>query len=40
LTDKNITPLGGFPHYGPVRDDFVMIRGCCVGVKKRVVVLR
>lgn len=40
LTEKNITPLGGFPHYGKVQDDFVMIRGCCVGTKKRVVVLR
>ena len=40
LTEKNITPLGGFPHYGTVQDDFVMIRGCCVGTKKRVVVLR
>lgn len=40
LTEKNITPLGGFPHYGQVQDDFVMIRGGCVGTKKRVVVLR
>ena len=40
LTEKNITPLGGFPHYGVVEDDFVMIKGCCVGPKKRVLVLR
>lgn len=40
LTEKNITPLGGFPHYGVVQDDFVMIKGCCVGPRKRVVVLR
>lgn len=40
LTDKSINPMGGFPHYGLVRDDFVMIKGCCVGPKKRVVVLR
>lgn len=40
LTEKNITPLGGFPHYGVVQDDFVMIKGCCVGPKKRVLVLR
>jgi large subunit ribosomal protein L3e len=40
LTQKNITPLGGFPHYGVVQDDFVMIRGCCVGPKKRIVLLR
>jgi len=40
LTEKNINPLGGFPHYGLVKDDFIMIRGGCVGTKKRLVVLR
>jgi large subunit ribosomal protein L3e len=40
LTDKTITPLGGFPHYGVVNNAFVMIKGGCVGTKKRVVVLR
>lgn len=40
LTDKTITPLGGFPHYGVVRNAFVMIKGGCVGCKKRIVVLR
>lgn len=40
LTEKSITPLGGFPHYGVVKHDFVMIKGCCVGTKKRVLVLR
>jgi len=40
LTEKNITPLGGFPHYGIVREDFVIIKGCCVGPKKRAVLLR
>ena len=40
LTEKNITPLGGFPHYGIVREDFVLIKGCCVGPKKRAVILR
>jgi large subunit ribosomal protein L3e len=40
LTQKTITPLGGFPHYGAVDEDFLMIRGCVVGVKKRVVTLR
>ncbi|GES89172.1 60S ribosomal protein L3 [Rhizophagus clarus] len=39
-TKKNITPLGGFPHYGIVNEDFVMIKGSCVGVKKRVLTLR
>jgi len=40
LTEKAITPLGGFPHYGIVREDFVLIKGCCVGPKKRAVILR
>jgi large subunit ribosomal protein L3e len=40
LTEKSITPLGGFPHYGIVKHDFIMIKGCCVGIKKRVLVLR
>jgi len=40
LTQKVITPLGGFPHYGHVNNDYVMIKGCCVGTKKRVVILR
>jgi len=40
LTEKNITPMGGFPHYGVVNEDYVMIKGCCVGPKKRVVTLR
>lgn len=39
-TDKSITPMGGFPHYGEVREDFVMVKGCTVGVKKRVLTLR
>jgi large subunit ribosomal protein L3e len=40
LTEKNITPMGGFPHYGEVNEDFVMIKGCCVGIRKRVLTLR
>jgi large subunit ribosomal protein L3e len=40
LTEKNITPMGGFPHYGRVTEDFVMIKGCCIGVKKRTLILR
>jgi len=40
LTEKGITPLGGFPHYGEVNEDFVMVKGCVVGPKKRVVTLR
>jgi len=40
LTDKTITPMGGFPHYGVVKQDFIMVKGCCVGPKKRVLTLR
>lgn len=40
LTKKNITPLGGFPHYGVVKNDYIMIKGCCVGTKKKSLVLR
>ncbi|KAJ2161673.1 60S ribosomal protein L3 [Coemansia sp. RSA 552] len=39
-TPKRITPLGGFPHYGVVNEDFVVLKGSCVGVKKRVLTLR
>lgn len=39
-TEKSITPLGGFPHYGEVRHDFLMIKGCCMGTKKRPITLR
>lgn len=38
--EKPITPMGGFPHYGEVANDFVMLKGCCVGPKKRVLTLR
>ena len=40
LTEKNITPMGGFPHYGIVKDDFLIVKGCCVGPKKRFLMLR
>jgi large subunit ribosomal protein L3e len=40
LTSKNITPMGGFPHYGEVREEFLMIKGCIVGTKKRPITLR
>jgi len=40
LTEKGITPMGGFPHYGVVREDWLMLKGCVPGVKKRVITLR
>jgi len=38
--DKGITPMGGFPHYGVVKNDWVMIKGNCVGTVKRCLTLR
>merc|ERR1711884_121434 len=40
LADKSINPMGGFPHYGEVKQDFIMIKGCCIGPKKRCITLR
>ena len=40
LTEKAITPMGGFPHYGEVTEDWIMLKGCVVGPKKRVITLR
>lgn len=40
LTEKRITPMGGFPHYGCVNNDFLLIKGCIVGCKKRPITFR
>jgi len=32
--------MGGFPHYGEVNCDYLMLKGCTVGPKKRVLTLR
>lgn len=40
LTEKSITPMGGFPHYGEINEDWLMIKGCVAGSKKRAVTLR
>jgi large subunit ribosomal protein L3e len=40
LTKKAITPVGGFPHYGVVDEDWIMLKGCVIGPKKRVLTLR
>jgi large subunit ribosomal protein L3e len=39
-TDKEITPLGGFPHYGRVRNQFLILKGSTPGPIKRPVTLR
>jgi len=40
LTEKGITPVGGFPHYGEINEDWLMIKGCIAGSKKRPITLR
>jgi len=40
VTEKTINPMGGFPHFGVVNQDFLLIKGCCIGPKKRVITLR
>merc|ERR1711942_372440 len=40
LSDKSVNPMGGFPHYGEVKQDFILLKGCCIGPKKRVLTLR
>merc|ERR1712121_90695 len=38
--EKSITPVGGFPHYGELNQDFLMLKGCVMGTRKRVITLR
>merc|ERR1712113_78917 len=40
LTEKGITPMGGFSHYGEVHQDWVMVKGTVMGTRKRVITLR
>jgi len=40
LTEKKITPMGGFVGYGSVNEDFVMLKGCVSGPRKRPITLR
>jgi len=40
ITEKDINPMGGFPHYGLVKQDFLMIKGATMGPKKRAITLR
>jgi len=40
VTEKGITPLGGFAHYGMVNEDWVMLKGCVMGPKKRIITMR
>lgn len=40
ITKKTITPMGGFPHYGIIRNDFLLLKGSIPGTKKRVITIR
>jgi large subunit ribosomal protein L3e len=40
LTEKGITPMGGFSHYGEVNEDWIMLKGGIVGPRKRCITLR
>ncbi len=37
---KDVTPVGGIPHYGIVRNSYVLVRGSVPGPKKRLVLMR
>jgi len=39
-TQKPITPMGGFVWYGPVNNDYIMIKGSVGGPRKRVISMR
>ena len=40
ITKKAITPMGGFPHYGIVKNDYLMLKGSIPGTKKRIITIR
>jgi len=40
LTEKSINPVGGWPHYGLVKEDYIMLKGCIIGPRKRIITLR
>jgi len=40
LTIKDINPLGGFPRYGLINEDWILLKGGVPGVKKRLITLR
>jgi large subunit ribosomal protein L3e len=40
LTNKSITPMGGFVQYGVVTNDWLMLKGAIVGTTKRPITLR
>ncbi|CAL9238394.1 unnamed protein product [Arabidopsis halleri] len=39
-TEKEITPMEGFPNFGVVKEDYLMVKGCVMRPKTRVLSLR
>jgi len=40
LTEKSITPMGGFSHYGIVNEDWLMLKGTTMGKRKKIITIR
>merc|ERR1712224_823864 len=40
VTDKGISPMGGFPRYGTLNNDFIIIKGSVPGPPRRMITLR
>merc|ERR1712046_294851 len=40
LTEKSITPMGGFPRYGIIKNDYIMVKGSVPGPVRRTITLR
>jgi len=40
ITPKSINPMGGFPFYGHIYEDYIMLKGSVMGPAKRVITLR
>ncbi|MHA1631022.1 MAG: 50S ribosomal protein L3 [Candidatus Heimdallarchaeota archaeon] len=38
--EENITPAGGFKHYGVIKNDYVLLKGSVQGPAKRLITLR
>lgn len=39
-TEETIDPMGEFPNYGVIDQDYIMIRGCVMGRKKGIITIR
>lgn len=40
LTEKTISPLGGFPQFGEIKEDWIMVKGSVAGTRKRPITIR